>query len=217
MTGPRDDAVVHVAETHSAVTVLGPGSRFVVWVQGCGIGCRECVSPQWISFTGGRSLPVARLAARVVSEAVDGLTLSGGEPFAQAASLADLIERVRAERDLSVLSYSGYTFEHLRAHGTLEQHRLLDQLDILVDGPFLPHRQGSLLWRGSANQRIHLLTDRHVDVVDHLDRSVGLQFEVGIDRSVRWVGVPPVPQFRQRLERELGLHPIDPPTQENPP
>jgi anaerobic ribonucleoside-triphosphate reductase activating protein len=194
-----------IASTHATCDVLGPGRRFVVWVQGCGIGCRSCVSPQWIPFSGGVAVTVAELADRIVTEAADGVTFSGGEPFAQADALADLVALVRAERDISVMSYSGYTIEHLRRHGTPGQHRLLDALDILIDGPYLEHRQAALRWRGSANQRLHLLTARHADLAGDPDDSAGLQFEVGADLSVRWLGVPPVAGLRRHLEEQLGL------------
>jgi anaerobic ribonucleoside-triphosphate reductase activating protein len=208
--------IISVAETHPACSVLGPGVRFVVWVQGCSIGCHECISPQWIPAPGGTRILVAALADRVVREARDGLTLSGGEPFDQAEGLADLIEAVRAERDLSTMSYSGYTLEHLRRHGTPGQRRLLGLLDILVDGPFLAHRLADRRWRGSANQHLHLLTDRHRDLIDSDDVSVGLQIEVGVDNSVQWMGVPTVPRFRERFETALGLTSrSSPPTKEH--
>ncbi|GFJ85694.1 4Fe-4S single cluster domain-containing protein [Phytohabitans houttuyneae] len=152
---------LRVAETQPRCTVLGPGVRFGVWVQGCGIGCAGCISPQWIPAEGGSWLPVAELAERIVHEAVDGLTLSGGEPFDQAGAAADLVRRVRARRDMSVLSYTGYTLSHLRRHGTPDQHALLDALDLLVDGPYLRAKHADLRWRASTNQRVHHLTGRH--------------------------------------------------------
>jgi anaerobic ribonucleoside-triphosphate reductase activating protein len=199
---------LRVAETHAACDVLGPGTRFVVWVQGCGIGCRDCVSPQWIPFRGGREVAVRELAGQIADSGAAGLTLSGGEPFAQAGPLAALVEEVRGRRDLSVMSYTGYTIEHLLAHGTAGQRRLLALVDILVDGPYLVARQADLLWRGSSNQRLHLLSERHAEVREHPDRSAGLQFEVGTDATVRWLGVPPVAGLRGRLEHHLGLVPV---------
>jgi anaerobic ribonucleoside-triphosphate reductase activating protein len=209
-----DPRAVRVAETHPSCTVLGPGNRFVLWVQGCGIGCRECVSPQWIPFAGGRDEPVPALADRIAAEAVDGLTMSGGEPFAQAGALADLVEELRRRRPISLMSYTGYTIEHLLRHGHPDQRRLLSGLDILIDGPFLPAHQAALRWRGSANQRIHLLTDRHADLADQPDDTAGLQFEIGDDASLRWLGVPAVPHFRERLEQRLGLIRMQSATQE---
>ncbi|XVU22792.1 4Fe-4S single cluster domain-containing protein [Actinoplanes sp. CA-054009] len=201
--------LLDVAETHPACTVLGPGNRYVVWVQGCGIGCAECVSPQWIPFDHTRARDVAALAGEIAERAADGLTISGGEPFAQADAVAALVAAVRERRDLSVMSYTGYTLEHLRAHGTPGQHRLLAGLDLLVDGPFLAHRQAALRWRGSANQRLHFLTDRHAGLRGAADLSAGLQIEVAADETVRWLGVPPVAGFRQWIENRLDLEPLE--------
>ncbi|MEU4690134.1 4Fe-4S single cluster domain-containing protein [Actinoplanes sp. NPDC023714] len=195
---------LRVAATHPRCTVLGPGTRFAIWVQGCPLRCRECVSPQWIPTAGGADTPVDELAGRVAEEAADGLTISGGEPFAQAEAVARLIERVRERRDLSVLCYTGFTLERLRRHATVAQERLLGLLDLLIDGPYLVERHADLLWRGSANQRIHLLSDRHAGLaVD--GAGVGLQFEIGAAGSLTWLGVPPTPGFRGKLEKALGM------------
>jgi anaerobic ribonucleoside-triphosphate reductase activating protein len=196
---------LQVAESHPACTVLGPGTRFVLWVQGCPLNCRECVSPQWIPFAGGQSTTVTEVAERILATPVGGLTLSGGEPFAQAAALTRLVELLRARRDLSVMSYSGYTIEHLRAHGSPDQHRLLSQLDILVDGPYLAARHADLRWRGSANQRLHFLTDRHRP--EPADDTAGLQFELAGDGGLRWLGVPVQPGFRSAFERAFRVTP----------
>ena len=198
---------VSVSRRSPRTTVLGPGVRAVIWVRGCPLHCEGCVAPQDLPFTGGERWSVDDLAAWLneLPTDVSGLTLSGGEPMAQAAGLSALIERVRAGRDWSVLSYSGYTLEHLRRHGDAAQHRLLEQLDILIDGPYMRHRHGDLLWRGSANQRVHFLTARHVPPAD--DRSAGIELHVN-DDGVSWVGVPPVPDFRTGFEtamRDQGI------------
>ena len=84
----------------------------------------------------------------------DGLTLSGGEPFAQAEDCLKLAKTAHAH-GLNVWSYSGWTFEYLRDQGTEAQRALLAELDVLVDGPFLiEERTLSLPWRGSRNQRV---------------------------------------------------------------
>ena len=84
----------------------------------------------------------------------DGLTLSGGEPFAQPEDCLRLA-RTAHENGLNVWCYSGWTFEYLRDQGTPEQKALLAELDVLVDGPFLlEQRSLALPWRGSGNQRV---------------------------------------------------------------
>lgn len=194
-----------VAETHPACRVLGPGSRYVVWVQGCPLSCRGCVSPQWIPFAGGHRVAVAELAEEIAASGADGLTLSGGEPFAQADALARLVATVRARRDLSVLCYTGYTLEHLRRTGDAGTRDLLSEVDVLIDGPYVAARHGDLRWRASANQRVHDLTGRHTAELAGPDTGDGLQIEVRPDGGVQWLGVPPTPGFRHAFERALGL------------
>lgn len=84
---------------------------------------------------------------------IRGVTLSGGEPFSQAAEHAELAKLLR-ENGYEVAVYSGYTFEQLQ-NGTPEQKLLLENVDILVDGPFLlEQRTLDARFRGSRNQRV---------------------------------------------------------------
>lgn len=139
-------------------------------------------------------------------EGIDGVTFSGGEPFEQARTLTRVIDHVRAERDLSVMSFSGYTLESLRAYGTPAQQAYLDRLDLLVDGPYDRTRHSDLLWRGSSNQRIHLLTQRHRDLAPQFEtgQSAGLEFHIDSEaNTVQWLGVPAVRNFRQSFEQGL--------------
>lgn len=135
--------------------VDGPGFRFVCFVQGCPHHCPGCHNPDSHDPAGGREMTVEEVAERMLSNPLtDGLTLSGGEPFAQPEDCLALAKIAR-DHGLNVWSYSGWTFEHLRDHGTPAQRALLEALDVLVDGPFLlQERTLSLPWRGSRNQRV---------------------------------------------------------------
>ena len=193
-----------VAETGIHDQVLGPGRRFVVWVQGCPLRCEGCVSPQWLSFQGGTPRDVAELAEEIVGEhQLDGLTFSGGEPFAQADQVADLIRLVRLRRDLSAVSYSGFTLEMLRRSKTAGHGRLLAELDLLIDGPYRRDLHAALLWRASRNQRLHVLGPR-ISLGGRLDSSAGLQVDLSSDGVLSWAGVPPISNFVDRLSRNLA-------------
>lgn len=195
---PREPDIV-ISQVRDRTTVLGPGIRAAVWVHGCPLRCEGCVAQEDLPFAGGTRMSVAALAAGLsaLPRDVTGVTFSGGEPMAQAAALAALVDRIQATREWSVMSYSGFTIEHLRRHGDMGQHALLARLDILVDGPYLPERHASLAWRGSSNQRLHFLTSRH-QPPEH-DTSAGLEFYVD-GTTLSWVGVPPVPGFRTSFE-----------------
>ena len=138
--------------------VDGPGFRFVVFAQGCNQHCEGCHNPATWDMDGGIDKPVEALVAEMKSNPLtDGLTLSGGEPFLQAAECAELSAAAR-QSGLNVWAYSGFTFEELleRAQGgDADTMALLEMSDVLVDGPFLlAERTLSLKWRGSRNQRI---------------------------------------------------------------
>jgi anaerobic ribonucleoside-triphosphate reductase activating protein len=196
--------VLRVADEHARCGVLGPGIRYAIWVQGCPLRCRGCVSPQWIPFDGGTLVAVPDLARRVLAAPVDGVTFSGGEPFAQAAALAELATRLRAERDLSIACYTGYPLRWLRRHADADQRRLLSLVDLLIDGPYVQRQHADLRWRGSANQRLNVLTARHAGE-RWPDVGAGLQFEVTAEGQLHWLGVPPTPGFRDALETALTL------------
>lgn len=137
--------------------VDGPGWRFVVFTQGCPHHCEGCQNPQTHAFDGGYITNTENLLREIKKDPLlSGVTLSGGEPFCQAESLAALARKVHA-LGLNVMTYSGWTFEQLfegrdKNSGWRE---LLDETDILVDGKFvLAQKSLSLLFRGSANQRL---------------------------------------------------------------
>ncbi len=195
---------LRIGRIEHGVTVLGPGTRSVVWVAGCDLACPECITPELWDAGAGTLVPIAEVVAELGAHATDGVTWTGGEPFDQASAIAAACRALRARRsDLSLMSYSGYSLEHLRrrADGALE---LLDLLDVLVDGRYIRRRHAPLRWRGSSNQRIHLLTSRHEHVLAEPDEPAGLHRHVSSAGAVRFTGVPPVPNFRARLGAQLG-------------
>jgi len=144
-----------IASTTSGSIVDGPGLRFTVFVQGCIHHCPGCHNPETHAFDGGYEISVDELAEQMFSDPLTvGLTLSGGDPMEQAADCARLAALAR-ERGLSVWTYTGYTYEALVTQGDPDRLALLDQTDVLVDGPFIQSQKSyELLYRGSRNQRL---------------------------------------------------------------
>lgn len=134
--------------------VDGPGLRTVIFAQGCPHHCPGCHNPETWAFGCGTAMEEETLADIVRANPLcRGVTFSGGEPFAQAEGFARL-GRLLKEAGCEVASYTGYTFEQL-LRGTGDQRRLLESIDILIDGPFLlAERSLELQFRGSRNQRI---------------------------------------------------------------
>jgi len=143
--------------------VDGTGFRFVVFTQGCSIRCEGCQNPDTWDFDGGTELSLDDIIGEMLSNPLtDGLTLSGGEPFDQAADCASLAA-VAHENGLNVWTFTGKTFEELLAEAEVNQDvkSLLEQTDVLVDGRFvLAERTLSKKWCGSKNQRVIDMRER---------------------------------------------------------
>jgi anaerobic ribonucleoside-triphosphate reductase activating protein len=135
--------------------VDGPGFRYVVFVQGCCFSCPGCHNAALQSFEGGRKIsPEEILASIRENPLLSGLTLSGGEPFTQAVACANLAREVHA-LGLTVMTYTGYTWEELTSSSRNDWAALIQETDILVDGPFIKEQKNiGLTFRGSSNQRL---------------------------------------------------------------
>ena len=133
--------------------VDGPGLRLAIFAQGCPHHCPGCHNPESHDFAGGSDMDTEKIIARMdANPLLDGITLTGGEPFEQPDACRILADAAHA-RGLNVWAYSGYTFEQLCA--VPEKRRLLEACDVLVDGPFLlEERSLDLRFRGSKNQRV---------------------------------------------------------------
>lgn len=155
-----------MAEPHTQIRIAGivnesvmdgPGIRLVVFAQGCRHHCPGCHNPHTHAFGGGfmKSIESIIDTARR-NPLLDGVTLSGGDPFEQAEGFAELARRAK-ELSLHVMTYTGYTYEQLK-EGCVDRpgwKELLALTDILVDGRY-EHQQRNLLlaFRGSENQRL---------------------------------------------------------------
>lgn len=136
--------------------VDGPGIRFVVFAQGCPHHCPGCHNTQTWAFEGGYEATPEQIAAEIrKNPLLKGITLSGGEPFCQPAVMAKLASEAH-RLGLDVFTYTGYTYEELIAKSAKEPDvlALLQQTDILIDGPFVQSLKSyELTFRGSSNQR----------------------------------------------------------------
>ena len=137
--------------------VDGDGCRLTVFVQGCRCHCHGCQNPETQPMEGGRRIDTADILAKVkANPLLAGVTFSGGEPFLQPAPLAALARDVHA-LGLDVWSYSGFTLDELLARAEKDKATaaLLNEIDVLVDGPYEEaERDLTLHFRGSRNQRV---------------------------------------------------------------
>lgn len=147
---------LHVFRLYHDSTVDGPGRRSVVQVAGCSIRCAGCYVPETHERASGNLVSVERIVGEIDERrgTHDGVTILGGEPFDQAESLGFLVENLKAKH-YHVAVYSGYTVEDLLARKSKAINRVLETVDLLVDGAFdrdLTKNAGE--YRGSSNQRL---------------------------------------------------------------
>jgi len=135
--------------------VDGPGIRFSVFVQGCPHNCPGCHNPESHDFAGGREATTREIIRQMTANPLlDGLTLSGGEPLCQPEACTELATAAKAA-GLNVWCYTGYSWEQLMAEADPARLQLLEEVDVLVDGPFLlGERSLELQYCGSRNQRL---------------------------------------------------------------
>lgn len=182
--------------------VEGPGDRACIWVQGCPIRCPQCAVPWTWPEWGGELVEVAALAQRILAgPRIEGVTLVGGEPFAQAAALAALGRSMR-DAGLSVVTFTGYVLEEIRASGCEEWLALLAVSDLLIDGPYR-HDLADLSrpWVGSANQRYHFLTDRYRHLESRLrDYQNRIEVRLQADGTILVNGMANVQEVRSLFD-----------------
>jgi len=229
---PGDAQTLLLAKAHYPVTTLGPGVRAGIWTQGCTLRCPGCLSRDTWEPDPGKAVPVAAVLGWLESlpRPLDGVTVSGGEPFQQPEALAALLRGIRAWRDssghetisLDVLVYSGYAYSRLLR--SARTSAILELCDAVITGPYVDRLNpggrhspdGSLLWRGSSNQRIVPLSplgrERYgalADGSDQTGRDTGPRIQVSVDegpegRRVYYIGIPrrgDMEHLTSRLER----------------
>lgn len=190
---------IAINRAHFPVTVLGPGQRIGIWLQGCSIRCKGCVSQDTWTQDAGREMPLAALLAwcrQVGGKRLDGVTISGGEPFDQPRALAALLKGLRAWRheaalDFDLLCYSGYPLATLqKKHGAV-----LAALDALIPEPYAEALPEGQIWRGSRNQTLVPLSprgeERYRPFVAADADALGKRLQTLLDGERLWaIGIP---------------------------
>ncbi len=145
--------------------VDGPGMRYSIFTQGCPHNCEGCHNPETHSFKDGRYMSIDDMYDKLSqNELLSGVTFSGGEPLCQADVLVKLARRIKANTDLNIVIFTGYLIEDLKAKGDPDIMELLDLADWLIDGKFeLAHKDLTLAFRGSSNQRIIELANNTIE------------------------------------------------------
>ena len=126
--------------------VNGDGARYVVFTQGCNHRCDGCQNPETWDFDGGTEISVSEIAADYRSRRLlDGITLSGGDPFFQQE---ECIKLIRLLEPVNVWVYTGFEYEEIK------DTELAKLADVIVVGRFVKELACEGKMYGSENQKI---------------------------------------------------------------
>jgi anaerobic ribonucleoside-triphosphate reductase activating protein len=202
--------MLQVAQKKAFCKVLGPGTRSVIWFHGCPRRCPGCIADTMNETAEYETVSPQQLTDWVLrNENIDGITISGGDPFFQPANeLADFLARVKEKSHLSLLCYTGYTLDELQYDG--EKQKVLPYIDVLIDGQYVQEQDTGQRWRGSENQRFHFLTERYRNEENEWYAAKERQVEIELDLngSVLISGVPSK-GFITKLTAELQRRDVD--------
>lgn len=158
--------MIRIAFIKEKTDLLGPYNRFALWTQGCNRNCPGCIAKGHQSINGGYLADEDELVHRICDQTdLEGITISGGEPFLQAKQLDYLLSELRKHSQLGVIVYTGYTMEELLCMEDPFIIEVLNKTDLLIDGAYQQELDDNRFGVGSSNQQIHQLTSRYKDVI----------------------------------------------------
>ncbi|MCY7374515.1 MAG: radical SAM protein [Pyrinomonadaceae bacterium] len=161
---PTNSISVRIAGFYHDSLTEGPGRRSSVLFQYCPLKCKGCWVENLHDERAGTLIPIAVLAEELLDSKFerDGVSILGGEPFAQPEGLLALVKELRKRSCPHIVCYSGYTLEQLREK-SIKQPAIgasLGEIDILIDGAYIESlAQSAGLWTGSGNQRVIDMTE----------------------------------------------------------
>lgn len=146
-----NDIAIRVVDIVEGTSVDGPGLRTSIYLAGCDHHCPGCHNPSTWAHDAGHDMTIAELLD-VIEYNDFNVTLTGGDPIYQAKEILPLVKAIH-DKGKTIWLYTGFTYEQLREMP--DAVALFPYLEAIVDGPFIEQqRDTSLLFRGSANQRI---------------------------------------------------------------
>ena len=169
--------------------VLGPYKRFILWLYGCHRNCDGCIFHKTDDGI-YNSVSVSEIVDEIISNHdVEGITISGGEPFDQGEALLELVTSVREKTSLGIIIYTGYTYKELLKNSTWSE--ILDNVDLIIDGEYVKSLDMGNSLIGSSNQKVIFLTNRYKDKLHLYERNNHRVNTVNIlDNEIHTIGIP---------------------------
>lgn len=176
----------NIAHIEPSSFIYGPGERFVIWVQGCTLGCPGCWNRTMLSPRPKQLIARETLLQQILeTDSLQGITLLGGEPLQQLNNVLWLLQQVKST-GLDTMIFTGYEWQEILSD---EKANILPVTDILITGRYIKAlRNIHLQWRGSSNQSIHFPTGQYDPSIIQEGNYVEVHIEE--DGRMRILGFP---------------------------
>lgn len=138
----------------------GPGERFSIWFQGCTLGCPGCFNPETHAQVAEPKFSIRELLEKISKTCgIEGVTISGGEPFQQPSALLKLVQGIRYQKHLSTILFTGYQITELKRMPVFEE--VCAHIDVLIAGRFIRELRLGQNLIGSKNKEMHFFSSRY--------------------------------------------------------
>lgn len=178
--------------------VNGPGDRFTLWTQGCSKGCVDCFNPETWSNRENIILTPIEIFEHIRSLDIDGVTITGGDPFEQEEELLLLLKLLDSlSLSKGVIVFTGFSYDEIRADKIREE--CCDYIDVLIDGRYEKDKRISSEIKGSSNQNIIYFSSKIKEEELLIDQEVEICLEEDI------ISVTGFPSIDRKFLKEFGV------------
>lgn len=144
--------------TPNVIETLGPGNRLCIWTIGCAKRCFKCMSEELQRFDPESDIDIIAALSTYDFSSMNGVTISGGEPFLQLDELLKLVTYLSGYF-ADILIYTGLQYEELKENPKAQE--IFSKIAVLIDGEYIHTRNRNEKLRGSDNQQIIIFKDEY--------------------------------------------------------
>lgn len=193
------------------VKTLGFGNRIGVWILGCIRNCKNCSNPELQPFDIKKDkklkevYKIFEMTKELASKKefkVDGVTITGGEPFLQKEELRELVIYINKNITEDVLIYTGFTIGQLHTMKDQIIEDILANISVLIDGEYIEKLNDNGALRGSSNQRIHFLKPEYILKYELLLKQERKSTLICAEREMIAIGIPKV-NYREGITEKF--------------
>lgn len=180
---------ISIERIYYPVKVLGPGNRVGIWMKGCDKNCDGCISPEMRTYDKLKEIDIEDIIKmiRSVPGQIDGVTISGGEPFFDSLVLNELVSKLSEITD-DILIFSGYTYDELLSRNDKYINQIFNIISAIVDGPFIKELHSNTGLKGSSNQKI--IVFKNFDRYENIDFAERELQVVAANERIITIGIP---------------------------